>query len=67
MADYRMNLDLARFTPPPAEQQQLQAALDGNQEATNQFFMVREGMIPPGRFFNPENLQRILARGGASG
>ena len=67
MADYRMNLDLARFTPPPADQQQLQAALDGNQEATNQFFMAREGMIPPESFFNPENLQRILARAGASG
>ena len=62
-----MNLDLARFTPPPADQQQLQAALRGNQEATNQFFMAREGMIPPESFFNPENLQRILARAGASG
>jgi 2-polyprenyl-6-methoxyphenol hydroxylase-like FAD-dependent oxidoreductase len=51
MADYRMNLDLARFTPPPVDQQQLQAALHGNQEATNQFFMAREGMIPPESFF----------------
>ncbi|HEX2478496.1 MAG TPA: FAD-dependent monooxygenase [Geminicoccaceae bacterium] len=51
MADYRMNLDLARFTPPTVDQQQLQAALHGNQEATNQFFMAREGMIPPESFF----------------
>jgi hypothetical protein len=43
MADYRMNLELARFTPPPADQQRLQTALHGNQEATNQFFMAREG------------------------
>ena len=61
-----MNLDLARFTPPSAEQQRLQAALHGNQEATNQFFMAREGMIPPETFFNPENLQRIMARAGAA-
>jgi 2-polyprenyl-6-methoxyphenol hydroxylase-like FAD-dependent oxidoreductase len=66
MADYRMNLDFARFRPPPADQQQLQAALHGNQEATNQFFMAREGMIPPKSFFNPENLQRILTGAGAS-
>jgi 2-polyprenyl-6-methoxyphenol hydroxylase-like FAD-dependent oxidoreductase len=67
MADYRMNLDLARFTPPPADQQRLQAALHRNQEATNRFFMAREGMIAPESFFNPENLQRILTGAGASG
>lgn len=65
MAEFRMNLDLARFTPPPPDQQRLQAALRGDQEATNRFFMAREGMIPPEIFFNPENLQRILARAGA--
>jgi flavin-dependent dehydrogenase len=65
MADYRMNLELARFTPPSAEQQRLQAALRGNQEATNHFFMAREGMIPPEAFFNPDNLQRIMGRAGA--
>jgi flavin-dependent dehydrogenase len=65
MAEFRMNLDLARLTPPPPDQQRLQAALRGDQEATNRFFMAREGMIPPEIFFNPENLQRILARAGA--
>jgi hypothetical protein len=65
MADYRMNLELARFTPPSAEQQRLQAALRGNQEATNHFFMAREGMLPSEAFFNPENLQRIMAGAGA--
>jgi flavin-dependent dehydrogenase len=67
LAEFQTNLDLARFTPPPADQQRLQAALQGNQEATNQFFMAREGMIPPERFFNPENLHRILARTDAGG
>jgi flavin-dependent dehydrogenase len=67
MADYRLNLDLARFTPPSAEQQRLQAALHGNQEDTNQFFLAREGMIPPEIFFNPENLQRIMAGAGPHG
>ena len=67
LAEFRMNLDLARFTPLPADQQRLQAALRGNQEATNRFFMAREGMIPPETFFNPDNLQRIMARAGADG
>jgi hypothetical protein len=67
MADFRANLDLARFKPPPADQQRLQAALEGDQEATNQFFMAREGMIPPERFFNPGNLQRVMAGAAAHG
>jgi flavin-dependent dehydrogenase len=66
LAEFRMNIDLARFTPPPAEQQRLQAALRWNQEATNHFFMAREGMIPPEAFFNPDNLQRIMARAGTA-
>jgi 2-polyprenyl-6-methoxyphenol hydroxylase-like FAD-dependent oxidoreductase len=61
MADYRLNLELAQFKPIPAEQLRLHAALHENQEATNRFFMAREGMIPPDTFFNPENMQRILA------
>jgi flavin-dependent dehydrogenase len=67
LAEFQMNIDLARFTPPPAEQQRLQAALRGNQEATNRFFMAREGLIPPEAFFNPENLQRIMATAGTDG
>jgi flavin-dependent dehydrogenase len=61
LADFRMNIDLARFTPPAADQRRLLAALHGNQQATNEFFLAREGMIPPERFFDPDNLQRILA------
>jgi flavin-dependent dehydrogenase len=54
MADYRMNLDLAQFKPLSAELRQLQEAVQGNQEATNQFLMAREGMIAPETFFNPK-------------
>jgi len=62
MPDYRMNLDLAQFKPLSAEQRRLLEAVQGNQEATNHFFMAREGMIAPETFFNPENLRRIGAR-----
>jgi hypothetical protein len=33
----------------------------GNQEATNRFLMATEGMIPREAFFNPENMQRLMA------
>jgi len=60
MADYRSNLHLAQFKPPLPDERELIAALQGNPEATNRFFMAREGMIPPETFFNPENLQRLM-------
>ncbi len=62
MADYRMNLDLAQFKPLSGEQRRLMETVRGNQEATNQFLMAREGMIAPETFFNPQNLRRIGAR-----
>jgi flavin-dependent dehydrogenase len=65
MRDYRENLQLAQFTPMPEEVYRLRAALRGNQEDTNQFFMARQGMIPRESFYNPENLQRIMTAASA--
>jgi hypothetical protein len=39
--------------------QQLFAALQGNQEATNQFYSAITGSSPLPEFMNPENLDRI--------
>ena len=61
MAAYQLNLRMASFAPPP-EFIQMSYALQGNQADTNRFFMAREGMIPREEFFNPENLQRIMAK-----
>jgi flavin-dependent dehydrogenase len=60
---FQQNLQMARFKPMPEEMSRLRAALRGNQEATNQFFLAREEMIAPETFFNPNNLQRLLAAG----
>ncbi len=57
---YRLNLDRARLQPPAEDELRLMRALVGNQEATNRYFMAREGMIPPETFFNPENLGSLL-------
>jgi flavin-dependent dehydrogenase len=62
LPDYRLNLDLAQFKPRPPHEGRLYEALRGNQEATNRYFMAREGMIPPEAFFNPQNLGRLMAR-----
>jgi len=44
---------------PSLEALQRRAALKENQEQINLFAMVRGGMIPRDRFFNPENLLRL--------
>jgi len=62
IAQYRENIAAARFTPVSPELFQLRLALRGNQEDTNRFVMALEGWIPRDEFFNPDNVQRILAR-----
>lgn len=47
LPDYRRNLQMARFAPLPAEVAQIRAAVRGNQQATNQFFLGMQGLIPP--------------------
>lgn len=66
MADYHENLARARFTPPPAEMLQLLTALhqNQNQQDTNRFLMARTAMIASEKFFNPDNLGRIMGKAG---
>jgi 2-polyprenyl-6-methoxyphenol hydroxylase-like FAD-dependent oxidoreductase len=66
LADYRLNIRQASFASPSAEEMQLLAALPGNQEAINRFFLAREGMIPQEWFFNPGNIARVIASGSPS-
>jgi flavin-dependent dehydrogenase len=47
LPDYRLNLGMARFAPLPAELARARAAVRGDQESTNRFFLTLEGMIPP--------------------
>ena len=61
LPDYHQNAQLARLQPPPAEVLALRAALRGNQEETNAFFLATEGMIPREAFFDPANMQRLLS------
>src|SRR5262245_19287097 len=62
IADFRENLRLARFQPVPEDTYRLRAALRDDPASTRQFFLARQGMIPRETFFNPQNLQRLMAR-----
>jgi len=58
--DFAENLRLARFEPPSPEFLALRSAICGNQDAINQMYRAREGIIPREAFFNPENLQKLM-------
>jgi flavin-dependent dehydrogenase len=58
---YDMTLQFAALEPPPAEQQQLMAALIHNQDATDRFFGTVTGTVPITEFFAPENIGRIMS------
>jgi flavin-dependent dehydrogenase len=60
--DYEENIELARLLPLPPDVLQLRAALRDRPADTTQFFKAWARMIPHEEFFNPANLERILAR-----
>ena len=57
---YEHNCQLASLEPPPAEMQQLFAALRGNQPDTDRFMGIVPGTTPLHEFFAPDNVRRIL-------
>ena len=57
---------MAQFKPVPDDLLAIRAAVRGDQEETNKFYMARQGMIPLEQFFNPENLRRLRAQAGAA-
>jgi flavin-dependent dehydrogenase len=61
---YEFTLDVARMTPPSIEQRVLFAAIQNNQEATNQLFGMLTGAVPISEFFSGKNLFRLIGIGG---
>src|SRR5262249_25225749 len=62
---FQENLNRAKFEPVPRDLLAIRAAIRGDQEATNKFFMAQDGMVPREEFFNPDNLQRLITGAGA--
>jgi hypothetical protein len=63
---YEFTCDLARLAPPPPPMQELFAALREDREATSQFYAAIRGALPLPTFMSPENIGRIVARGGTA-
>jgi flavin-dependent dehydrogenase len=59
--DYQDNITAARFTPLPPEFFALRAAVRDKPEDATRLMKARNRMIDPSDFFNPQNLQRLLA------
>jgi flavin-dependent dehydrogenase len=61
MPDYERNMHLAQFLPPPPDLLGVRAAVRHDPEASSLLAMALEGLIPREAFFNPENLERLMA------
>jgi 2-polyprenyl-6-methoxyphenol hydroxylase-like FAD-dependent oxidoreductase len=62
---YEFTCEFAKLEPPPLEMQQLIGAMQGNQEAMDDFVSVMAGTLPAPEFFGPENTRRIMAQAAA--
>lgn len=62
---FEINRSAARLQPAPDELA-LRAALRDSPEDTRQFYLAREGMVPPETFFAEENIGRIMSASGAT-
>jgi phytoene dehydrogenase-like protein len=56
----------AQLQPPPPDLQQLIGAMQGNQEAMDDFVSVQASTLPAPEFFDPENVGRVMAQSGAA-
>jgi hypothetical protein len=61
LPDYYENLQMARMNPAPTEVMALRAALRGRPDDARMFALANFGTIPREAFFNPDNLDRIMA------
>jgi 2-polyprenyl-6-methoxyphenol hydroxylase-like FAD-dependent oxidoreductase len=58
---YDFTCQIARLEPPPPDLVQLLSAVQGNQEAMDQFCALNAGLLSPPEFFSEGNVQRIFA------
>jgi 2-polyprenyl-6-methoxyphenol hydroxylase-like FAD-dependent oxidoreductase len=64
---YEFTDEFAQLRPPPLELQQLIGAMDGQQQAMDDFVSVQAATLPAPAFFDPANVARIMAAGAPSG
>ena len=59
---YGLTCQMAALAEPPPEMFKVFEALNGNQTDTDRYFGVFAQTVPVTEFFDPGNLQRIVAR-----
>ena len=64
MPIYGLTTQFATLEPPPAEMQQMLAAMRGNQAAMDGFVGMIAGTVSPVEFFDPAHIQQIFAAAG---
>ena len=57
---YELTNEFAALAPPPPEMQELIGAMQGNQDAMDDFVSVMAATLPAPEFFAPENTGRII-------
>ena len=61
---YELTAQLATLEPLPQEIEQVLAAVQGNQDAMDEFARVCGALISPADFFSEQNVRRLLAAAG---
>jgi 2-polyprenyl-6-methoxyphenol hydroxylase-like FAD-dependent oxidoreductase len=64
LAMYDMTSEFAALAPSPPALQTLLAATARDEEAARDFLSVQAGTLPVPEFFDPDNVERIVARAG---
>ncbi len=60
---YEFTCELATLEPPPPELVGLLTAINGNQDAMDEFARLNAGVVSPAAFFAPDNVERLVAGG----
>ncbi len=63
---YEFTDQFAQLVPPPPEMRQLLAAIQGSQDAVDDFVSVQAGTLAAPEFFAPENVGRMFAAASAA-
>jgi 2-polyprenyl-6-methoxyphenol hydroxylase-like FAD-dependent oxidoreductase len=58
---YEFTCELATLEPPPPELVRLLTAINGNQDAMDEFVRLNAGVVSPAQFFAPDNVERLVA------
>jgi flavin-dependent dehydrogenase len=65
-AIYELTDEFSQLLPPPPALQQLLGAIQGDQEAVDDFISVQAATLPPQAFFAPENIGRLMGAAGVA-